>query len=131
MRPGARLVWRAGAIVAGWHAGTPHDAALPLLLIDIDGVISLWAGTRRGPWTAAGRLEDGEPHFLDRARRRLILKAVLSVLVRGDDRLGGHHAVRRRGESGHSACCGAEPVTGATASSTASGAGSCGSSGIS
>lgn len=62
--------------------GTPRNAGLPLLLVDIDGVISLWGGPDGGPVDGTWTLVDGVPHFLARGpARRLAALASCFELV--------------------------------------------------
>jgi hypothetical protein len=51
-------------------AETSQNAGIPLLLIDIDGVISLWGGASRTTMDGRWTLVDGIPHFLAAAPAR-------------------------------------------------------------
>ena len=47
-------------------ADSPQTQPLPLLLVDVDGVISLWGWNGHQPPPGAWALVDGVPHFLSR-----------------------------------------------------------------
>ena len=61
----------------------PHETEKPLLMVDIDGVISLFGFTGPAPWTGQGTGLDGSfhtiegiPHFLSRAAAAHLLDLV-------------------------------------------------------
>ncbi len=51
-------------ILSGLESETPHHAGLPVLLVDIDGVLSVWGASRSEPVDGFWTLVDGIPHFL-------------------------------------------------------------------
>jgi hypothetical protein len=53
--------------------GRVGDLTRPLLLIDVDGVLSLYGGGRADPDTLVGTLVDGIPHLLSRSAAATLL----------------------------------------------------------
>jgi hypothetical protein len=59
---------------AATATGRVGDLTPPLLLIDVDGVLSLYGGGRADPGTLAGTLVDGIPHLLSRGAAATLLE---------------------------------------------------------
>lgn len=68
----ARRVWRADTILARLRTETWKMTRLPLLLVDIDGVISVWGWPAAAPLDGRWTLVDGIPHFLATEPARLL-----------------------------------------------------------
>jgi hypothetical protein len=61
--------------LAALAATTPATrSARPLLLIDVDGVLSIYGGGRADPATLVGTLVDGIPHLLSRRAASTLLE---------------------------------------------------------
>jgi hypothetical protein len=62
------------AVRAAGTTGRVGDLTAPLLLIDVDGVLSLYGGGRADPSALVGTLVDGIPHLLSRTAASTLLE---------------------------------------------------------